>query len=144
MIFNYCYVKLNDYKRAEECTDDVFLALSNKMHKLRLTTNVPAWLYKAAKFQLKKYYRMKRNDVSLELLEGAEIISQVSENGIFDGIIDNEEMKILTDFYVYGESIEKIASDRKMTEAAAYQKINRIRRKIIKNEEKLKGFMKDN
>lgn len=141
MIFNYCFAKLNDYKYAEECTDDVFLAFFNKIHKLRLTENVPAWLYKAAKFQLKKYYRMKRDDVSLELSEEKETDPHIIESSIFNDIINDDEIKLLTDYYISGESINKIASDRGMTESAAYQKISRIRRKIIKNAEKLKKFL---
>lgn len=48
-ILNFCYAKIGDRQLAEDCAQEVFLALSKKMHSLRLDTNIAAWLYGAAK-----------------------------------------------------------------------------------------------
>lgn len=41
-ILNFCYVNVGDKQLAEDCTQEVFLALSKKMHSLRLDTNITA------------------------------------------------------------------------------------------------------
>ncbi len=143
-IFNYCYAKLKDYKLAEECTQDVFLAFYKKMSKLKLTTNVEAWLYKAARFQLTAYYRKFRNDISFDTLTETEepVTEIIQDEGILNDIINEDELKILTDFYVDGESIDKLAEDSKMSQAAIYQRLRRIKQKIIQNADKLHNFIK--
>ena len=143
-IFVYCYAKLKDYRLAEECTQDVFLAFYKKMNRLKLTTNIEAWLYNAAKYQIKTYYRSKRNYISLEDLpyEKEPAIEEDQSQDIFGGIIDEEELKVLTDFYISGEKIDKIAEDSRLTRAAAYQKIRRIKQKIIQNSDKLHKLIK--
>lgn len=142
-IFNYCYAKLKDYRLAEECTQDVFLALYKKMPKLKLTTNVEAWLYKAARFQLTAYYRKFRNDISLETLtvEEEPVTEIIHNEGILNGIISEDELKTLTDFYIDGESIDKLAEDNKISQAAVYQRLRRIKQKIIQNADKLREFI---
>lgn len=53
-ILNFCYAKIGDKQLAEDCTQEVFLALSKKMCSLRLDTNITAWLYGAAKNEIKR------------------------------------------------------------------------------------------
>lgn len=143
-IFNYCYAKLNDYKIAEDCTQDIFLALSKKMGKLKLNTNISAWLYKAAKLQVKYYYRKNKGDISLDSMENSENISadESHNEGIFDEILSAEEYKMLNDYYIAGEDIDKMTAEMNISKASLYQRIRRAKQKIIKNSDKLHNLLK--
>lgn len=145
-IMSYCYAKLKDRKLAEDCAQDVFLAFHKKMPHLKLTVNIEAWLYKAAKFQIMTYNRKQKNDISLETLTEEQLPysedAQTEEN-FFDGIITDEEYKTLSDFYISGESIETIAKSNRLSANGAYQRIRRIKQKILQNADKLHKHFKE-
>lgn len=145
-ILSYCYAKLKDRKLAEDCAQDVFLAFHKKMPHLKLTVNIEAWLYKAAKFQIMTYNRKQKNDISLETLTEEELPysedAQTEEN-FLDGIITDEEYKTLSDFYISGESIETIAKNNRLSATGAYQRIRRIKQKILQNADKLHKRFKE-
>lgn len=139
-ILNYCYAKLSNRQLAEDCTQEVFLALSRKMHSLKLNSNVAAWLYTAAKFEINRCYRKNKGDISLDDTE--EILQEESEpQGIFDDILTEDEYILMNDYYVNGEDVKKLSSDRKLSSSAMYQKINRIKQKIIQNADKLHNLL---
>ncbi len=141
-ILNFCYTKIGDKQLAEDCTQEVFLALSKKMHSLRLDTNINAWLYGVARNEIKKCHRKnKRDSVPLDNL--AEIPQKYNENsGTLEEILTAEEYHVLEEYYLYGEDISKLANDKKMSVKAMYQRIHRIRQKIIKNSDKLHNILK--
>lgn len=139
-ILNFCYAKIGDKQLAEDCTQEVFLALSKKMHSLRLDTNIAAWLYGTAKNEIKHCLRKnKQNDISLNDL--AEI-PQEKNHGLFEEIVTEEEYHVLREYYLNGEDISKLAADKKLSVTAMYQRINRIKQKIIKNSDKLHNILK--
>lgn len=139
-ILNFCYAKIGDKQLAEDCAQEVFLVLSKKMHSLRLDTNIAAWLYGAAKNEIKHCLRKnKQDDISLDDL--AEIPQEEKENsGLLEEIVTEEEYHILEKYYLNGEDISKLAVDKKLSVAAMYQRIHRIKQKIIKNSDKLHNF----
>lgn len=141
-ILNFCYAKIGDKQLAEDCTQEVFLALSKKMHKLKLDTNISSWLYGAAKNEIKRCLRKnKHNNISVDDL--AELPQKTQENiGLLDEIITTEEYSILENYYLNGEDISKLAKDKKMSVLAMYQRIHRIKQKIIKNSDKLHNTLK--
>lgn len=141
-ILNFCYVKIGDKQLAEDCAQEVFLVLLKKMHSLKLDTNIAAWLYGAAKNEIKHCLRKnKQNDISLDDL--AEIPQEEKENhGLFDEIVTEEEYHILENYYLNDEDISKLAVDKKLSVAAMYQRIHRIKQKIIKNSDKLHNILK--
>lgn len=141
-ILNFCYAKIGDKQLAEDCTQEVFLALSKKMHSLRLDTNINAWLHGAAKNEIKRCLRKnKRDSVSLDDL--AAISQEADEsNGTLEEILTAEEYHILEEYYLNGEDISKLASDKNLSVGAMYQRIHRIKQKIIKNSDKLHNILK--
>ena len=144
-ILNFCYAKIGDNQLAEDCTQDVFFVLSKKMHKLRLNTNINAWLYEVAKNEIKKCQRKNRqNNISLDDLNDlAEIPQKPQENiSLINEIVTDEEYNILKDYYLNGEDISKLAKDKKISVSAMYQRIHRIKQKIIKNSDKLHNILK--
>ncbi len=139
-ILNFCYAKIGDKQLAEDCTQEVFLALSKKMHSLRLDTNIAAWLYGTDKNEIKHCLRKnKQNDISLNDL--AEI-PQEENHGLFEEIVTEEEYHVLREYYLNGEDISKLAADKKLSVTAMYQRIHRIKQKIIKNSDKLHNILK--
>lgn len=142
-ILNFCYVKTGSRELAEECAQEVFLALAKKMHILRLDTNVAAWLYGAAKKEIKRCFR--KNKISCISLDELEEIPQDSEgfDGRFDDILTDDEYSILEKFYVKGEDISKLAAEYSLSESAMYQRIHRLKQKIIDNSDKLHNYLKE-
>ncbi len=97
-ILNFCYAKIGDKQPAEDCTQEVFLALLKKMHSLRLDTNIAALLYGTAKNEIKHCLRKnKQNDISLNDL--AEI-PQEKNHGLFEEIVTEEEYHVLRGYYL--------------------------------------------
>lgn len=141
-ILNFCYVKIGDKQLAEDCTQEVFLALSKKMHSLRLDTNINAWLYGIARNEIKKCHRKNKQDfVSLDDL--AEIPQKSNENsGTLEEILTAEEYHVLEEYYLNGEDVSKLAADKNLSVKAMYQRIHRIKQKIIKNSDKLHNILK--
>ena len=86
-ILNFCYAKIGDKQLAEDCTQEVFLILSKKMHKLKLDTDIAAWLYGTAKNEIKQCLRKNKHDnVSVDDL--TELPQKTQENtGLFDEVI---------------------------------------------------------
>lgn len=142
-ILNFCYAKIGDKQLAEDCTQEVFLALSKKMHKLKLDTNISSWLYGAAKNEIKRCLRKnKHNNISVDDL--AELPQKTQENiGLLDEIITTEEYSVLENYYLNDEDISKLAKDKKISVSAMYQRIHRIKQKIIKNSDKLHNILKE-
>lgn len=119
-ILNFCYAKIGDKQLAEDCTQEVFLALSKKMHSLRLDTNITSWLYGAAKNEIKKCHRKnKQDDVSLDDL--AAISQESNENsGTLEEILTAEEYHVLEEYYLNGEDMSKLAADKNLSVKAMY------------------------
>ena len=140
-ILNYCYLKLNNRELAEDCTQEVFVALAKKMHTLRLDTHVGAWLYKAAKMEVLRCYKKLKNDISLDELED---IPQENndQQGVFEDIHTDDEYNTLTEYYVNGEDVKKMSEDRNLSTSAMYQRIQRIKQKIIQSSDKLHNLLR--
>ncbi len=144
-IFNYFYYILRDYQAAEDCTQEVFLDFSRKMNRLKLTTDIAGWLYSAAKIQIKRYYRKRRKDKTSELIEEAEVHIDVFDNtnaGLLDEIVTEDELMLLNQYYISGEPAEWIAKKYNISMDALYQRVRRIKQKVIKNSDKLHNFVK--
>lgn len=140
-ILNYCYLKLNNQELAEDCTQEVFLALSKKMHKLKLDTNVGAWLYKSAKIEISRCYKKQHNNISIDELDDIPEENNEPMN-IFDNIITKDEYQTLNEYYINNEDIKKMSAERNVSESAMYQRIHRIKQKIQNNADKLHNLLK--
>lgn len=130
-ILNFCFRSLKNRQLAEDCTQEVFLAFLNKMHKLRLDTNVAAWLYTAAKFEIKLCISRNKNNIPID--EIGEIgVNDFEETGKLSELLTDEEYEMLIEYFVKGEDVNIMASKRKISVAALYQRINRLKNRIKK------------
>jgi RNA polymerase sigma-70 factor (ECF subfamily) len=139
-IFNYCYAKTGNYQIAEDCTQETFLILYKKMDKLKLSTNVLAWLYKAASLEIKNYLRKNKETIPLESISETEIESS-PEPKFLEDIITDDEYELLSEYYISQKDINNLADERKISKMALYQRIQRIKNKILKNKDKLHNLL---
>lgn len=141
-ILNFCYAKIGDKQLAEDCTQEVFLAFSKKFHSLKLSTNISAWLYGAAKNEIKRCLRKNRHVRENVPLDDSDAVVQACDqnSGILENILTAEEYHTLEEYYINGEDISRITADNNVSASAMYQRIHRIKQKIIKNYDKFHKF----
>lgn len=142
-IFHYCHLKLGNRQLAEDCTQEVFFLFSQKMNKLPLTTNVPAWLYKTSKNIIRNYYHKNKGEISLEETEDIAVEENKIESAtVFDDILEEDEIRLLKEYYVFEETLESMAKSRGKSQKSLYQQIWRIRQKVIQYSDKLHNLLK--
>lgn len=72
----------------------------------------------------------------------SEIPQEIQENqGVLSEIVTDEEYRLLEDYYIYDEDISKLADARKISVSAMYQRIYRIKKKILNNSDKLNNML---
>ena len=132
-ILNYCNMKLNhDIKAAEDCTQEVFLILAEKIDKLNLSISIQNWLYCIAKRRIKAYIHKHPPTVDIEELhEMPDYSSELDKDSILDELTDDE--KTLLKLYYGGEDKMKIASAYGITLSALHSRIRNIRKKLKNN-----------
>lgn len=108
---------------------------------MKLDTDIAAWLYGTAKNEIKQCLRKNKHDnVSVDDL--TELPQKTQENtGLFDEVITDDEYSTLENYYLNGEDVSKLAEDKKISVSAMYQRIHRIKQKIIENADKLHNLM---
>lgn len=136
-VFRRCLFLLNqDYLGAEDCTQDVFKLLIEKMDTLDLNQNIRGWLYEAA-------YRICANYLKQESRRRAVIIASLDDvlevpskedftdrDSVFD-VLTEEEMKLLEAYYSeeYGNR-SQIAAQYGLSTSQLFQRIYMIRQKL--------------
>ena len=135
-IYKYIYVHLNrNAEDAKDVTQEVFLVLMKKMHRLKLDENIRMWLYRTADNVLKEFYRKNRkyrNQVSLDSIE-------IPDDGGLDALelerpletLSDEEYRLLSEYCdaEHGKRNE-LAKKHGLTIYELYKKIDKIKKKI--------------
>ena len=139
-IYNYCRIKLRHEQSASDCVQEVFLILYKKLEKVDLTENTVIWLYRAADKVISKYLKKHSSDISLDSLD--EPIEDkkafVSESyEIIDTYVTKDELSLLENYYLHGETIKEIAEKSSVSEAAIYKRIERLKSRLEKHREEL-------
>lgn len=77
-------------------------------------------------------------------LDDLDTIPQKSNenSGTLEEILTVEEYRVLKEYYLNGEDISKLAADKNLSVSAMYQRIHRIKQKVIKNSNKLHNVLK--
>ena len=136
-IYNYCFARMNyDKYAAEDCTQEIFVALFRKIKDLD-DDNIRIWLYRTADNIMNAY---RRKNISGDLsIEDSPEVSDISENpfdneneeeNIFD-VLDDEEKNIVKEYYCsdYGDK-KSVAKKLGLTINSLYQKIHKIKNKL--------------
>lgn len=128
-IKNFCYSRLKNYQAAEDCTQEVFLALFRKIKLLNLSVNIRSWLYSAAEREIKAYRRKYPDTINIdEIPEQSDEESDLSRTNIMDEL--DEEDKIFVDEYYGGVDRDKLAKKYGISTAAVYVRVYRIKQKL--------------
>ena len=132
-IYNYCYIKLHDEFAAKDCTQEVFLVMHKKRDNLVISESIKAWLYKTAQNIIKNYIKINTEFVPIDKCENISQPENMKQETAFDGILSEEEEKLLTAYYIDGMDIKTISGMTNTSEAALYKRLQRIRKKILKS-----------
>lgn len=133
VILNYCLYKLNgNLTSAEDVTQEVFLTLYKKLHRLRISDDIKYWLYKTADYEIKTYLR--KNPSCLFEVDNNEMLSEDSYPSFSESdfeCLTQEEINLLNDYY--GEKREQVIEKNECSSNAMYIKIHRIKKKLVDN-----------
>lgn len=138
-IYAYCYTQLNYSKfSADDCTQEVFMILLNKQHRLDLEdSNIKLWLYRTADNVIRTYKRKNSRtaDVDIdELVIPVENDFEVRADDKAEVLLERlntDERKIIEAYYSseYGDK-SKIAEKFGLTTNQLYKIIYNIKQKL--------------
>lgn len=145
IIYRYCLARLCcNREYAEDCTQETFIVLYNKINSDEQINNPRSFLYVTATNFIKKKYRdihyaLNEEDIddygySLSFTDTESIISEINYKDIIEKInsILNENEKQLYEMrFVQDMQVKDIAGILKITPANCSIKITRLRRKIL-------------
>ncbi len=144
-ICTYKLESMSDY--IDDCIQDVFLDLSDALHKGKVIENPRAWLTSVVNNKIKDIYEHSRKEAqrlipfdrqNLENTHfgavydehfsvGEEQIAALSEKVL--NMLDEKEQQLLSDRFKLGKPISVIAEEYNTTENNIYQKLFRLKQK---------------
>ena len=141
-IYRYCFVRLdyNEYA-ADDCTQEVFLILLKKQHKLNLSDNIRAWLYETANRVIKAYLRKANKEDTISNPDEIEDKTAVIENDSQSALecLTEEEYLLISEYYSseYGSKAE-LAQKYGLTLTQLYKKVHTIKEKVRNKQNNIK------
>lgn len=138
MILRYCQARLSfDRFAAEECTQDVFLALYKKINKIDIDQNIAGWLYAVADRIVRNYLKKNKERIEAETedidsLINTPIASPEEKADVFD-CLSEAEYSLLYQYYT-SSAVERALLCKRMgiSRDVLYQRIYAIRKKVKK------------
>lgn len=128
-ILRYCCMKLGgDVAGAEDCTQEVFLALHRKRALVR-DENITGWLYAAADREVKTYRRKNPPHLSDADIPEPSVPPEVERSASpLDGL--GETDRRLMAAYYGGADRTALAAEYGLSRDALYQRVHRLRQKL--------------
>ncbi len=133
-IYYYCVARMDDADAAKDCTQEVFYVLVKKQSTLSDLENIRPWLYRTADYAMKEYKRRDSHYITTpneEFLQEAETFEPDLDDGSIQKILNETEYSFLWKHYIEGYTVRELAQQMDISEATAYMRLTRIRRKII-------------
>lgn len=136
VILKYCTYHLHgNIHAAEDCTQEVFLTLHQKIDKLDMSNDIRPWLYNVADKKIKEYFRKHPEWTDIDSIpELPDKSDDIMKKSILD-VLDDTERQLAEDYYG-GADKKKLAESQGITLNTLYDKMKFIRKKInnfIKN-----------
>lgn len=139
-ILHYCLMLLNDdICGAEDCTQDVFLLLLQKKHKLNFDQNIRGWLYASAERIVKDYKKKQQRRLSMlcgdldQVADHSAFSEEASDVSVFE-ILTDQELKLLKDYYSTKQGERAVLAQKyELTLKQLYKKVHQIREKLKRN-----------
>lgn len=132
-VYGYCAARLRDSEAAKDCTQEVFLALVRKQHRLTDPDGIRPWLYRAADLAIREYRRKNAKYLAVadeDLVRLCETVMPDLAEDCLREVLSEEEYRLVWAHYMQGLSMRELAAQLSVSEDAVKQRISRIRRKI--------------
>lgn len=132
-IYYYCVARIGDADAAKDCTQEVFCVLVKKQSRLKDLEHIRPWLYRAADIAMKEYRRSETHYIVApdEALSMDNAASELNWTDSFiRDILTKEEYSLLWKHYMEGYTIRELSKQLGISEASAYMRLTRLRRKI--------------
>lgn len=127
-VFKYCSKHLHDdVYAAEDCTQEIFLILYEKVNSLDMTKDIRPWLYRTAGHVIKTYIRKHPEMVDIDSIP--EIAEETEPHESVLDVLSEDEL-ILIESYYSGMDKSLIAKEKGITLKSLYLKIARIKHKL--------------
>ena len=141
----YKLKSLPDY--VDDCVQDVFLDLSDALHKGKVIEYPKAWLTKVANNKIKDIYAQAKKDAERLVYIDSQTFDNTYYGVVYDeyfqiedeeipvlkekviNMLDDKEQQLLYDRYTLKKSISIIAKEHNTTENTIYQKLFRLKQK---------------
>ncbi len=132
-IYNYCLSKVKDINSAQDCTQEVFLIMYQKINVLD-SCNIRAWLYRTADNIIKNYRKVsaRQNETVIEEAEKIIHTDYYDEEKVLSGVLKEQELKMLCEHYLYGYDIADVAKKNGKSTASVYKMFQRLKVKLRK------------
>lgn len=139
-IYKYTYRILGNPEDAKDVTQNVFLEAYRKSDLLAYHPNPKGWLYLTAQYKIKQFCSQQKPVLPLENLEHLLALPEKTymDYSCFQSILKKEEFKLFMSYYIYGYSLDELASSLKISKPALKMRLQRIIKKIKKNSSMLK------
>lgn len=143
-VYKFCLSRLpNDRSSAEDCAQEAYIVLYNKLKAGEDVANVLAFLLQTARnFVLKQLREVEKRQKEIELDDVIHIPSQsddMDERLSFDeysrqisAALSDKEAELFKLRYIDELTIEAIADIRNTSDTNIYQELSRVRKKIRK------------
>ena len=131
----------------DDCVQDVFLDLSDALHKGKTIEYPKAWLTKVANNKIKDIYNQAKKEAEKIVPLESQSLDNTYSGVVYDeyfaiedeqipflkekvvNMLDEKEQRLLYDRYVLKKSIAQIAKEHNTTENNIYQKLFRLKQK---------------
>ena len=129
-ILKYCHKHLHgDMHGAQDCTQEVFLRLHQKINSLNMRLDIRPWLYRTADRVIKEYLRHNPEVEDVDAIPEIADTTQDEDESPLNCLTGEERM--LVDDYYSGRDKEKLAAEKGITLKSLYVRICRIRKKLL-------------
>ena len=139
-ILLYCCAHLyGDTYAAEDCAQEVFLALYRKLDSLDLKKDIRPWLYAAADREIMAYRRRHPETVDIDDIPEPAVIPDFTEAQA-ETVLDHLPAKDrqLLEAYYSGADRLRLAKKLGISANALYLRIRRIRKRLVELTQKTK------
>lgn len=127
-ILKYCSKHLHDdVHAAEDCTQEIFLILYEKVNSLDMKKDIRPWLYRTASHVIKTYIRKHPEMVDIDSIPDIAEETELHESAL--DVLSEDELMLIESYY--GDKDKSlIAKEKGITLKSLYLKIARIKGKL--------------
>lgn len=136
-IFRICMGYVNDYAKAQDLTQDIFVIVWKNLSKFRKESNIGTWIFKIASNyclrQIEKDKRLKKSELPINLRQESEIFIEPQIKLLHKYISELTEIeRIIISLELEDIKQSEIAEIVGITPSNVRVKIHRIKEKLTK------------